>query len=54
MDPGKYFVCLIDFLKKIYLTFYLYEYTVAVFRPTRRVHWISLQMVVSHCVVRRN
>jgi hypothetical protein len=28
--------------------FYLYEYTVAVFRHIRRGHQISLQMVVSH------
>jgi hypothetical protein len=34
------------FYKKIYL-FYLYKYTVAVFRHTRRGHWILLQMVVS-------
>ena len=34
----------------IYL-FYVYEYTVAVFRHTRRGHQIPLQMVVSHHVV---
>jgi hypothetical protein len=34
----------------IYL-FCVYEYTVAVFRHTRRGHQISLQMVVSHHVV---
>ena len=32
---------------KIYL-FYVYEYTLAVFRHTRRGHRITLQMVVSH------
>jgi hypothetical protein len=31
--------------------FHLYEYTVAVFRHTRRGHWIPLQMVVSYHVV---
>ena len=36
--------------KKIYL-FYVYEYSVAVFRHTRRGHQISLQMVVSHHMV---
>jgi hypothetical protein len=30
---------------------YFYEYTVAVFRHTRRGHWIPLQMVVSHHVL---
>jgi len=33
------------------LCIYVYEYTVTVFRHTRRGHWIPLQMVVSHCVV---
>jgi hypothetical protein len=41
-----------NFLKKIYL-FYVCDYTVAVFRHTRREHWIPLQMVVSHHVVAR-
>jgi hypothetical protein len=36
------------FLKAL---FYLCEYAVAVFRHTRREHWIPLQMVVSHHVV---
>jgi hypothetical protein len=31
-----------------------YEYTVAVFRRTRRGHQIPLQMVVSHHVVAGN
>jgi hypothetical protein len=31
--------------------FYLYEYTIAVFRNTRRGHQTPLQMVVSHPVV---
>jgi hypothetical protein len=39
-----WFVCL----------FYVYEYTVAVFRHTRRGHQIPLQMVVSHHVVAEN
>jgi hypothetical protein len=38
------------FLKKIYL-FYVYEYTVAVFRHTRRGRQITLQMIVSHHVL---
>jgi hypothetical protein len=38
------------FLRFVYF-FYLYEYTAAVFRYTRRGHWIPLQMVVSHHVV---
>jgi hypothetical protein len=33
---------------------YLFEYTVAVFRHTRRGHQISLQMVVSYNVVAEN
>ena len=34
--------------------FYVYEYTVAVLRHTRRSHWIPLQMVVSHHVFAGN
>jgi hypothetical protein len=34
--------------------FYVYEYTVAVFKHTRRGHWIPLQIVVSHHVVAEN
>ena len=30
--------------------FYACEYTVSVFRHTRKRHWIPLQMVVSHNV----
>ena len=37
----------------IYL-FHLFEYTVAVFRHSRRGHWIPLQMAVSHHVVAGN
>ena len=40
----------------LFLQFYLfiiYVYTVAVFRHTRRVHQIPLQMVVRHHVVAR-
>ena len=47
---GRLFVCLFF---KIYL-FNVYEYTVAVFRHTRRGHRIPLQMVVSHYVVTGN
>jgi hypothetical protein len=36
------------------ILFYVYEYTVAVFRHTRRGHWIPLQMVVSHHMVAGN
>ena len=36
------------FFKRIINLFYLYEYTVAVFRHTKRGHQISLQLVVSH------
>ena len=43
------------FKKKRFLyLFYVYEYTVAVFRHTRRRHQIPLQMVVSHHVVAGN
>jgi hypothetical protein len=41
------------FLRFMYL-FYVCEYTVAVFRQTRRGHQIPLQMVVSHHVVGGN
>ena len=34
--------------------FDLYEYTVAVFRHTRRGHWVPLQTFVSHHVVTGN
>jgi hypothetical protein len=44
---------IISFLKKKRL-FYVCEYTVTVFRHTRRGHQISLQMVVSHHVVAEN
>jgi hypothetical protein len=38
------------FFLNIYL-FYVYEYTVAVFRHTRKGHQTSLQVVVSHNMV---
>jgi hypothetical protein len=41
------------FFRIIYL-FYVYEYTVTVFRHTRRGHQIPLEMVVSHHVVAAN
>jgi hypothetical protein len=41
------------FSKKFYLL-YLYEYTVALFRHTRRGPWIPIQMVGSHHVVAGN
>jgi hypothetical protein len=31
--------------------FYISEYTIIVFRNTRRGYWVPLQMVVSHHVV---
>ena len=34
--------------------FYVYEYTIALFRHTRRGHWIPLQIAVSHHVVAGN
>jgi len=42
------------FLKKIYFIYYIYKYTVAVFRYTGRGHRISLQTVVNHHVVAGN
>ena len=44
------FVCLIDWL----IFFYVCEYTVPLFRHTRRGHRIPLQMAVSHHVGARN
>jgi hypothetical protein len=38
----------------VYLFIYLFEYAVAIFRHTRRGHWIPLQVVVSHHVVAGN
>jgi hypothetical protein len=52
-DFLSFFVLFGFFFLKIYL-FHLYEYTVAVFRHTRRGHQIPLQMVVSHHVVAGN
>jgi hypothetical protein len=42
------------FIFRALFTFYLYEYTAAVFRHTRRGHQIPLQMAVSHHVVAGN
>jgi hypothetical protein len=42
------------FFKRFIYLFCVYEYTVAVFRHTRRGHKIPLQMVVSHHVVAGN
>jgi hypothetical protein len=41
-------------LYRIIYLFYVYEYSVAVFRHTRRGRQISLEMVVSHHVVAGN
>jgi hypothetical protein len=57
-EPGSrpevyqlFFVCLfVCFVFKIYL----YEYTVAVSRHTRRLYQIPLQVVMSHYVVNGN
>jgi hypothetical protein len=35
-------------------SFYVYEYTIALFRHTRRGYQIPLQMIVSHHVVSGN
>jgi hypothetical protein len=53
MNPCQAHQLLFFFFLKIYL-FYVYEYTVTVFRHTRRRHQIPLQMVVSHHVVAWN
>ena len=52
---AQIFHCMVSFFLffNIYL-FSVYEYTVAVFRHPRRVHQISLQMVVSHHMVDGN
>jgi hypothetical protein len=47
VEPQRLFV-----LRFIY--YYRFEYTVTVFRHTRRGRWILLQMVVSHHVVAGN
>jgi hypothetical protein len=46
-------ICLLNILLLL-KRFYVCEYTVSVFRHTRREHQIPLQMVVSHQVVSRN
>jgi hypothetical protein len=51
LSADGFFSFSFSFLLKIYL---FYEYTVAVFRHTRRGHWIPLQMVGSHHVVAGN
>jgi hypothetical protein len=44
-----------NFFKDLFIyLFYVYEYTVSVFRHPRREHQIPLQMVVSHHVVAGN
>ena len=42
------------FFKELFYLFYVYEYTVAVIKHTRRGHPIPLQMAVSHHVVAGN
>jgi hypothetical protein len=56
---GCLFVCLFGIAFLIVFFFlrfilFMFEYTVTVFRRTRRGHQISLQMVVSHHVVAGN
>ena len=46
---GQLFPPLLFFFLKVYL-FHVYEYPVAIFRNTRRGHWVPLQMDVSHHV----
>jgi hypothetical protein len=48
VPPSCFFIFYVLFI------YYLYEYTVAVFRHTRKEHQIPLQMVVSHHVVAGN
>jgi hypothetical protein len=43
-----------NFTSLCFLIFYLYRYTIAVFRHTRRGYQIPLQMVMSHHVVAGN
>ena len=45
---------LLSFYKRVIYLFYVYEYTVAIFRHTRRGHQIPLRMVVSHHVSAEN
>jgi hypothetical protein len=53
IGPDLYLSFPFLFSRSIYL-FYVCEYTVAVFRHTRRGHLIPLQMVVSRYVVARS
>jgi hypothetical protein len=49
MGPRIFFL----FFKDLFI-YFIYEYTVAVFRHIRKGHQIPLQMVVSHRVVAGN
>jgi hypothetical protein len=51
---GKLLLLLLFVFSFFKLFIYVYESTVAVFRYTRRGHWIPLQMGVSHHVVAGN
>jgi hypothetical protein len=42
---------MITIIPSLIFIFFVYEYTVAIFRHTRRGHQIPLKMVVSHHVV---
>ena len=53
---GTYISCVLvpvvfGFLKIYLFSYFMYEYTIAIFRHTRRGYWTLLQMVVSHHVV---
>ena len=53
--PGRFAICgFCSLLKDVFVFFYVREYTVSLFRHTRRGHQISLQMVVSHHVAAGN
>jgi hypothetical protein len=51
---GIFFKFLESIFLIIYYLFNVYEYTVAVFKHTRKGHQIPLQMVMSHHVVAGN
>jgi hypothetical protein len=53
-DGGRVLLLLLLFFFFLGLFIYIYNYTLAFFRHTRRGHQIPLQMVVSHHVVAGN
>jgi hypothetical protein len=57
LTQANVFVVVVVVVLLVYLfkdLFYVCEYTVTLFRHTRRGHWIPLQMVMSHHVVAGN